>query len=230
MNKDKIEIINGIANASEKALNFVEKILADPFIEGTGIFTDKVKYWRFKNQIKIILKAKSFLKSKGIETPKKIPIKDLTTLLEYASFEEEEKMQENWANLLANSLNPKNTFNATHIFSQVLNQISFEEIQILKYMLSRSFILSSDNRPYFEKKDLIGQSVAPYELTLLLFDNLLRLRIIEEKLPKIKKEYSPSNFINDMTFDSDMPNNEIISSESIRLSKFGTELLRKINL
>jgi hypothetical protein len=108
MEKEKIEMINGISLASEKAFNFVEKIVAGPIMEGTGIFTDKVKYWRFKNQINIIIKAKKFLKEKGINVPKKIPIKDLTTLLENASFEENEQIQDNWANLLANTLNPNN--------------------------------------------------------------------------------------------------------------------------
>src|SRR5690606_40694522 len=91
-----IDIANGIGIAAEKALDFIEKIIAAPIMEGTGIFTDKVKYWRFKNQVDIITKAREYLKSKGIETPIKLPIKDVTTLLEYASFEEDEIMQDSW--------------------------------------------------------------------------------------------------------------------------------------
>jgi hypothetical protein len=122
------ELAHGIGIAAEKALDFIEKVMAGPIIEGTGIFTDKVKYWGFKNQVDIIQKARNYLKAKGIDTPKKIPIKDVTTLLEYASFEENEMMQNSWASLLANTLNSDNKFNACHIFSQILNQLSVNEV------------------------------------------------------------------------------------------------------
>jgi hypothetical protein len=224
MDEKKIDIANSVGAATEKALEFVEKIIAGPLIEGTGIFTDKVKYWRFKNQVKIILKAKKFLKDKGIDTPNKIPLKDISTLLEYASFEEDEKKQDSWANLLANTLNPENSFNACHVFSQVLNQISIEEINILEYMFNKSFLKSSENRPYFEKNDLIRMQFTSYDLTLLLFDNLLRLRIIEDQPPKFKEQYYA-----DLS-EFQEAENEIIASDNIRLSKFGIELLRKIEI
>ena len=223
--ENKSEIANGIGIASEKALDFVEKLVAGPIMEGTGIFTDKVNFWRFKNRINIILKAKDFLKSKGIEVPKKIPIKDLTTLLEYASFEEEEIMQDSWAKLLANTLDPKNQFNACHIFSQLLNQLSVDEFYVLQFIYSKCFFMTSEDRPYFEKAELVRNSYTDYQTTILLIDNLLRLRLIEEKPPKLKNS---SGTIYLYTEDEEVPENEIISSDCFRLSKFGVELVRQI--
>jgi hypothetical protein len=218
MNKEnKSEIANGIGIASEKALDFVEKLIAGPLMEGTGIFTDKVNFWRFKNRINIILKAKDFLKTKGI--------KDLTTLLEYASFEEEEIMQDSWAKLLANTLDPKNQFNACHIFSQLLNQISVNEFYLLNFIYSKCFFMSSEDRPYFEKVELLRESSTDYQTTILLIDNLLRLRLIEEKPPKLKNS---SGTVYLYTEEEEIPENEIISSDSFRLSKFGVELIRQI--
>ncbi|ELY2018308.1 DUF4393 domain-containing protein [Flavobacterium psychrophilum] len=221
----KAEIANGIGIASEKALDFVEKLIAGPLMEGTGIFTDKVNFWRFKNRINIILKAKDFLKSKGIEIPKKIPIKDLTTLLEYASFEEEEIMQDSWAKLLANTLDPKNQFNACHIFSQLLNQLSVNEFYLLKFIYSKCFFMSSDDRPYFEIAELFRNSSTDYQTTTLLIDNLLRLRLIEEKPPKLKNSSGALYLYNE---DEEIPENEIVSSDCFRLSKFGVELVKQI--
>ena len=223
--ENKSEIITGIGIASEKALEFVEKLVAGPIMEGTGIFTDKVNFWRFKNRINIILKAKDFLKSKGIKVPKKIPIKDLTTLLEYASFEEEEVMQDTWAKLLANTLDPKNQFNACHIFSQLLNQLSVNEFYVLKYIYSKCFFMSSEDRPYFEKVELHKNSFTDFQTTILLIDNLLRLRLIEEKPPKLKNSSGAIYLYNE---DEQIPENEIISSDCYRLSKFGIELIKQI--
>ena len=220
------ELANGLGIAAQKALEFIEKIAAAPLMEFTGIFTDKVKYWRFKNQIDIITKAREYLKSKGIDTPKKIPIKDVSTLLEYDSFEEEEIIQDSWAKLLANTMNPNNQFNACHIFSQVLNQTSVNEIYILNYIYSRCFISNSEDRPYLERRELIRHSNADHHTGILLIDNLLRLRLIEEKPPQLR--YNPNEIQWSSTQEEELLKNEIIHSDTFRLSKFGIELLRQI--
>jgi predicted lipoprotein len=82
--ENKKELVEGIGKAAEKALDFIEKVIAGPVIEGTGILTDKIQFIRFKNKVEIITKAIEFLEKKGVKTPKEIPIKDLTTLLENA--------------------------------------------------------------------------------------------------------------------------------------------------
>lgn len=224
--KTKIDLADGIGRATEKALDFIEKAVAGPIIEGTGIFTDKVKYWRFKNQVDTIVKARQYLKNKGIKTPKKMSIKDVSTLLEYASFEEEEIMQDSWAKLLSNAMDPKNRFNACHLFSQVLNQISVNEFYILSYVTASSFMMSSDHRPYLERNDLIRNSQSDYQTGMLLIDNLLRLRLIEEEPPKLKDDSSNLYLY---SRNEEMPKNEIIASDSFRLSKFGSEFMKQIS-
>ena len=59
---------------------------------------------------------------------------------------------------------------------------------------------------------------------MLLIDNLLRLRLIEEEPPKLKKD---SNQIYLYQKDEEAPKNEIIASDSFKLSKFGTELMKQ---
>ena len=219
------ELAKGIGMAAEKALDFIEKLVAGPFMEGTGIFTDKVKYWRFKNQVNIITKAREYLKSKGIETPKKISLKDVTTLLEHASFEEDEVMQDSWAKLLANTMNPNNQFDTSNIFIQILNQLSVNEVYILHFVFSNSFIMSSGDRPYFERKELERNGRTQLATKGLLIDNLLRLRLIEEEPPKLREEIKkrPDEYI-----EEDEMYSAIIPSDKFRLSLFGVELSRQI--
>ena len=222
--ENKKEITNGVGIAAEKALEFLEKIIGGPIMEGTAILTDKIQYVRFKNKVNRTLKAIEFLKTKGIKTPKKIPIKDLSTLLEYSSYEDDETMQDCWSNLLANTLNPENEFDACHIFSQVLNQLSVSEVIVLNYMFINCFQKSSEHRPYFEKRDLIRKCNSGFKTALLIVDNLLRLRLIEEEPPKlIEREKESSN-----DFDSKIIITELALSESYRLSQFGVELLKQI--
>lgn len=224
--ESKSEIATGIGTAAEKALEFVEKLIAAPLMEGSGIFTDKINYWRFKNRIQIILKAQEFLKKKGVHTPKKMPIKDLSTLLEYASFEEDEIMQDSWAKLLTNTLDPKNQFDACHLFSQLLNQISVNEISIVRYAYSKCYLMSDDDRPYIHQNDLARYSNTEYKTSILLLDNLLRLRLIEEEPPRLKYS-SLATYL--YANEEEVPDQKIVPTDCYRLTKFGAELVRQIS-
>lgn len=48
----------------EAAKEFVGKLIEPALEEGGGIIQDTIKFWRFKNQINIILKAKNFWKKR----------------------------------------------------------------------------------------------------------------------------------------------------------------------
>lgn len=208
---------NAVAQAAEKAFEFLDAVLTSPVKEFTGILTDKVKLWRFKNQVEIILKAQEYLKSKGIQ-PRKIKIKDLSNLLEFASFEDDEIMQSRWAALLANAANPNNRFDICSIFSQILNQLSPQEVGILDYIYSRCFFKSDRDRPYLERIEIIKLKFTDYQVSLLIFDNLLRLRLIEEQPHQI-----------DLSQFEDINKRDVRNSElaKIRLSEFGAEFVRQ---
>lgn len=220
-----------LGKAAEKAFEFAEKIIANPLIEFNGILTDKIKYWRFKNQIDTLIKARTFLKQKGLLLEKKIPIKDLTTLLEHASFEDNEEMQDCWASLLANALDPNNEFDICSIFSGILSQVSPHEILLLDHIFLKSFLHSDRHRPFIEKDNLIQRSFTSYNVTLLIFDNLIRLRLIEEEIiyPS-KTQHSDDNqstnrlIKNSTPFDYEL---DSVKNRRIRISEFGAEFVRK---
>ena len=72
---------------AKSAIGFIDRIVPNFVREYGGLFSDNVKYWRWKNQVKIVLKAQEFLDSSNIE-PRKIPLKIIVPLLESASLEE----------------------------------------------------------------------------------------------------------------------------------------------
>lgn len=220
-----LDIANGLGKLGEKAFDFLEKVIANPIIETTGVLTDMVKYWRFKNQVDTIIKAKEFLEKKGVTIPNKIPIKDLTTLLEYSSLEDEPIMQDKWAKLLSTALDPNNSFETTTVFSHILNQLSIEEIKILEYIFYKSFISNDTDRPYFEKRTIQNMTEIKYNIYDLLIDNLIRLRLVEEKIPELK---NPSKQVYLYQDDETPDDIELVASTKIRISKFGAELMKKI--
>ena len=178
---------------------------------------DKVKYWRFQNQVNTVLKAQEYLRSKGI-VPRKMRVKDLSNLLEFASFEDDEEMQGKWAALLAHAADPNNEFDMCSVFAQVLNQLSPHEVRILDYMFTKSFWKSDRDRPFFKRREIVGRCFVNYRVSLLIFDNLLRLRLIETDMDQITG------------IDDTGHSYGIQEPREVRLSEFGVEFVRQSRL
>lgn len=124
-----------IEKGLELAKDFANKILG-PAVEEVGLLlADKVKFYRYKNQVNILLKAKKYVESKNIDT-KEIPTKILVPLLEQASLEENEELQNKWANLIGNLADSEQNLQ-NQIFPYLLGQLSLNEYQELAILYNR---------------------------------------------------------------------------------------------
>lgn len=129
-----------VKSASEfgiEAIKFIRTFTDEVATELSGIFTDRLKFYRWKNQQKILLKAAEFMTSKGLDQPSRhLPIKELIPLLEYSSLEEDEYLQTLWAALLANSADATTTNYNNLMFVEILKSLSKLEAQILMTVFS----------------------------------------------------------------------------------------------
>lgn len=174
-----------------KASEFLEKIVNPPLKELGGLLADKVKFWRFKNQINTIIKAENFISKKGIQ-PKKIRLKTLFQLLEYSSWEEDPDMQTKWASLLANAVNPEYSHYINSSYIEILNQISPLEAKVLDLMfqecedfrlsqkleLSQYYVIRISFHSGFKKRVCKDFNIS-LEQIIILFDNLHRLNLLQ---------------------------------------------------
>ena len=89
----------GIEKAIDTAKEFLIK-LAGPATEEIGfMLQDNVRYYRLKNQLKILSQAKQLLAEAGLE-PKAIPLRTLLPLLEGAALEDNDFLSSKWAALI----------------------------------------------------------------------------------------------------------------------------------
>lgn len=107
---------------------FFKGIIPQFVRDAGGILSDNVRFWRWKNQVKIIKQAEVIVKESNLQK-KEIPLKVLVPLIENSSLEEEETMQLKWANLLANAATGK--VNVTPNYVAILNELSPIEAQLL---------------------------------------------------------------------------------------------------
>lgn len=93
-----LNIPKQIIDKGEKA---VKAVFGPSIVEFSETLGDTFRLRRFKNQVTILTKAQEILAKNKIK-PKKIDLKILVPLLENCSLEEEELLQDRWANLIFN--------------------------------------------------------------------------------------------------------------------------------
>jgi hypothetical protein len=116
---------------------FLDKLLG-PLVEADEMLRDRVRFRRWKAQVKMLEKARAFLDDRGIDTGR-VPAKILFPLLDYASLEDEkdEVMLDRWAALLANAAaGTERGATVLPSFPRILSELSPEEAAILDKLYS----------------------------------------------------------------------------------------------
>lgn len=180
----KIDISStAIESSIELAKDFVGR-LVNPSVEELGLLIkDKISYWRFSNQIKILNKAKLICEKNNVSI-KSISPKLLCPYLENASLEDNDDLQDKWAALLVNMVDSKKNVQ-NHVFPYILSQLSKEEFDFLESNVNNKnmMILNLKN-----------------ELTLFLETKEEKEKIISSKIESLNdrlkefKTYSSSRF------------------------------------
>jgi len=165
-----------IEKGIELAKDFLDKLIM-PAVEETGLLIkEKVTYWKFKNQVKVLNKAKDYCEKHGIK-PKTISFKLLVPLLETSALEEDEILQDKWAILLSNIVDSEQNVE-NHVFPYILGQISINEFFNLEKVVAE------------RKKNVIKRTEL---LHLFQKDRPQREINLKEKIEEKKKEIEIEN-------------------------------------
>ncbi|WP_158500291.1 Abi-alpha family protein [Sphingobacterium sp. ML3W] len=185
----KIDISSTVLEKGiDLAKGFVEKLIY-PSAEELGLlFKDGVAKWRFNNQIQTLIKTQALCEKHNIN-PKTISTKLLYPLLEYASLEENEKLQDKWAALLANMVDSNQNIE-NHVFPYLLSQLSVQEFDVLEH----TFKKKEDRIKKFTKE--LDEHLASYEQILNDIDS--KIDNCEEEIDKyrINNLANPQNYQN----------------------------------
>jgi len=132
---NKLDITStAVEKGIDLAKDFLDKLII-PAVEETGLLLkDKVTLWKFKNQVRMLNKAKDYCEKNNI-SPKTISLKLLCPLLDNAALEENEELQDRWAILLSNLVDSDQNIE-NHVFPYILGQISTNEFLFLEKVFS----------------------------------------------------------------------------------------------
>ncbi len=168
--------INLKSSTIEKGLDLIKGFLdkaIGPTVEefGQGM-SDNLKMRRLTNQLKNLEKAKKIAEEHNVSI-KQINLKALFPYLEGAALEEDETLQDMWANLFVNYIDTAKKLTLT-VFPDILKHLSSNEVKMLTFM-NTNFGRIKKTRWNNETKDF------PSEYTLEEMGNLARLGLIREE-------------------------------------------------
>ena len=143
---------------------------------------DALSYFRWSNAVKFLdkyIEKKKKRNLEGKETP--LPPKFLIEILENAFNEDNQKIQDEWNNLLLNWQDPDKNCDKKYMYIDLLKNLDVNEIKLLKIISKdRNFeIVLSNKNAYYDKdiiQRLLNLSNEEYEVIML---NLFRLVICE---------------------------------------------------
>ena len=172
---------------SEKVGGFFAKVLGEPLETATGILGDKLKFMRWERQVRLVDRVQQINHDRGIEG-KEIPVspKLAIPLIENASLEENDLLQDLWAKLMS-SAQGKDSSNAVRAaFIDIIKQLEIIDVQILSAMFEgyvqavgkENIHKETPRKISFAKTNIISVLKIPDHVYEDSIDNLMRVRCI----------------------------------------------------
>jgi hypothetical protein len=126
--------------AGEKFGRFISKYIGGPLEQSIGIFEDKLKYMRWERQLRLMQRANELLATLGISGPtRQIPAKLAIPLLQAASLEDDDYLQDMWAKLLVNAADSNSGIDLKRTYIDILERLTPLEAKILEKLYEIPF-------------------------------------------------------------------------------------------
>lgn len=145
--EDEAKAVQEVARTTGKAIDaaraaggFIAQFVAGSLEQGMGIFEDRLRYMRRERQLRLMHRADQMLKELGLAVPNRaVPLKLAIPLIQGASLEEDDELQDRWAALLVNASNADFGSEIQRVHIEILEQITALEAKILDTVYSLSF-------------------------------------------------------------------------------------------
>ncbi len=137
--KETVKTIGKGIDLAQKTGKFIAPLIKGTLEQGIGIFQDKLSYIRWERLNRFIEKSNAEMNRLGIgeiQTP--VPLKYMIPLLQGATLEENDDLQDIWINLLVNSVCSEE-IELKRVYIDILERLSPLEAKILNTIYSLPF-------------------------------------------------------------------------------------------
>ncbi len=192
---------------------FFAQFLTGSLKQAMGMIEDKLIQVRWKGQVRLQEKVEKYMKALGMDTPTRfIPPKFALPLIQAASLEDDDNIQDMWARLLVNGADERNGLDLQMAYIEILNNLTPLEAKILDKIYEIPFeeskndgILTGDlpQRVVVAKQKANTERKEPTDEVKLAISNLIRLYCLKspatlaggEHLGNVNPTFLGKNFI-----------------------------------
>jgi len=194
------KVTEEVAKTSGKALEvmqqlgtFTARVMGEPIEQTVGLLTDKLRFMRWQRQLRLFDRWKEIIEEREIDLHSaRLSPKLGLPIIENATLEEDDHLQDIWARLLASCMDPKNGRPMRSAFIEIVKQLETIDATTLRglhaiylHSIDSSTTkmeagLSIDHSPSSikisrrELSEKCGLGFTEYEQ---IMDNLFRLRL-----------------------------------------------------
>ena len=217
--------------------NFVARVLGEPIETAVGLVSDRLKFVRFERQIRLAKRYSEVMARRELRSDEQpVPPKIALPAIENASLEEDDELQDLWANLLASSHDRTLNGVVRSGFVDIIKQLEVVDVHILNYVYSDILERNlSDKAPWKTdyKRELslnpirygvhgnkiqssLGISRHVYECAV---DNLLRVRCL-------------APYVEDIDVPGEYPDtaSRVYEYELVSMTPFGWDFVRSCTM
>jgi len=177
MNEEEAKAVQEVAKTTARTLDsvdglgrFVEDAFGYPIREASGFLGDWIKFKR-ENWKATVEMSKGILDARGVKNIEPIQAKYGVDIIQKASLEDARILQEMWAGLIANSLDPEVNVSPRKILISLLGEL---EPLDAHFLIEASKLNAID----FRLSEVLCLMDLPLSGVLLTIDNLSRLELL----------------------------------------------------
>lgn len=121
-----------ITEAAREVGGFLAKYTGGPLAQAMGIFEDRLAYARWERQVRLMDRADEFLAQRGQSFPnRKLPLNLAIPILQAGSLEEDDKLQDRYASLLASAADASAQIEIRRAFVSILEDLTPLDVEVL---------------------------------------------------------------------------------------------------
>ncbi|OHE12563.1 MAG: hypothetical protein A3J96_04520, partial [Sulfurimonas sp. RIFOXYC2_FULL_36_7] len=175
-------ISKGIDKTSE-ALKFITTVFGKPIKDIAEIAGDYTEYWKINNAITLHEKLMKTVKEKNLKLENPLPLRIGIPLIDAALNEDENSLQELWANLLASSMSNTSVLGVTKTYIEVIKNLDAFDAELLNgiFMIHMNSIVAKDKSNW---ANVSGYNYLKTSRALLNIERLGIIKILEKENQK----------------------------------------------
>ncbi|MBS9777318.1 MAG: DUF4393 domain-containing protein [Gammaproteobacteria bacterium] len=176
---------------SEKIGGFLAKVLGEPIEMAAGILGDKLKFMRWERQIRFMDRVNEVNCKRGIEG-KEVPVppKLVIPIIENASLEEDDLLQDLWVNLISSAQGEESSHEVRTAFIDIIKQLESIDVLILdsifrgyiKLVDRENIYTESPRNVIFSKETIMSTLKINEQIYEDSIDNLMRVRCLRSEV------------------------------------------------